>query len=47
MKAFTVAVYSEFDTLIVDETRVEQVDGLMAAPVGNVVMLGLKEIELK
>jgi hypothetical protein len=44
IKAFIAAVYSEFETVIVPETRIEQVDGLMGAPVGNKVMLGFRHI---
>ena len=44
MKTFVISVYNEFDTAIVPQTQVQQVDGLMGAPVDNVVMLGFKRV---
>jgi hypothetical protein len=49
MKAVVVVVavvYRGFETVMVPDTRIKQVDGLMGAPVGNNIMLGLREIGL-
>jgi hypothetical protein len=43
MKSYIVAVYAEFDTIIVPETRIEQTHGLIGSPVGNQVMLGIRK----
>ncbi|PQE11015.1 cytochrome P450 monooxygenase protein [Rutstroemia sp. NJR-2017a BVV2] len=42
IKAAAVAVYSEFDTVVVPETRIEQIPGIISHPVGHSVMLGVK-----
>ncbi|KAG9228439.1 cytochrome P450 [Amylocarpus encephaloides] len=47
MKTYIVAFYNELDTFIVSDTIFDQVDGLMGAPVGDVVNLGVREIPPK
>jgi hypothetical protein len=42
IKAAVVAVYSELETVVVPETRIEQIPGLISHPVGHSVMLGVK-----
>ena len=44
MKALIVAVYSEFEALFVPETKIEPIDGLMAGPAGDVLLLAFKKI---
>ena len=46
MKAFVVAVYREFDTSMIGDSMPEQVDGLIATPIGNKVMVQFHELAI-
>ncbi|KAM3071476.1 hypothetical protein ACMFMF_007948 [Clarireedia jacksonii] len=43
IKAAVIATYSEFETVVVPETKVEQIPGIISHPVGHSIMLGIKK----
>ncbi|TEY62501.1 hypothetical protein BOTCAL_0161g00180 [Botryotinia calthae] len=45
MKAVTVAVFKEFQSVIVPETKIEQVEGFIGRPAGYSIMLAFKRID--
>ncbi|KAI9643939.1 hypothetical protein NHQ30_007290 [Ciborinia camelliae] len=45
IKAVAVAVFKEFESILVPETRTEQVESLIGYPVGHSVMLAFKRME--
>ncbi|KAH6674858.1 cytochrome P450 [Halenospora varia] len=43
IKAVVVAFFSQFETVMVSDTRIEQTDGLMGTPIGGQVILKVRE----
>jgi hypothetical protein len=44
MKLVLAAVYTNFETTIVDDAGMEQRDGILASPVGDKLILKLKAV---
>ena len=44
MKSMVAMIYSEFETSIVDDDGMEQVDGVVAGPVGDKLILWFREV---
>ena len=44
MKAMVAMIYSEFETSIMDDDGMEQVDGVVAGPVGDKLILRFREV---
>ena len=44
MKSMVAMIYSEFETSIVDDDGMEQVDGVVAGPVGNKLILQFRKV---
>lgn len=45
MKAVTIAVFKEFQSVIVSETKIEQVEGFIGHPAGYSIMLAFKRAD--
>ena len=44
MKTMLAMIYSEFETSVVDDDGMEQVDGVVAGPVGDKLILRFREV---
>ena len=44
MKTMVAMIYSEFETSIIDDDGMEQIDGVVAGPVGDKLILRFREV---